>query len=321
MSAISSACGDAPPAARRCRPAARSSVLDAPWRGRWSGRRARRRCRPRRRRGCRCPAIGEPAPATASSACGRCSCSASKSLATRVRTMRMAAPASETRIWLIAGPTASGKSALALRLAQMVGGEIVNADSMQLYADLAVLTRAAAARGDAAGAAPPLSASPTPPTAGRSAAGWRRRARCWPTSRAGGAPAIVVGGTGLYFRALTQGLAGRSERAARRDRRADRRVRADRASWRSAPRLARLDPEAAARIARGDRQRLVRALAVAEAHRPPAQRLAGRHRAAAGAGRLARRRAGATARGALRAPATRGSRPCSRPARSRRCGR
>ena len=46
----------------------------------------------------------------------------------------------EPRIWLIAGPTASGKSALALRLAAAVGGEIVNADSMQLYADLRLLT-------------------------------------------------------------------------------------------------------------------------------------------------------------------------------------
>ena len=42
-----------------------------------------------------------------------------------------------SRIWLIAGPTASGKSALALRLAEAVGGEIVGADSMQLYRDLA----------------------------------------------------------------------------------------------------------------------------------------------------------------------------------------
>ena len=46
----------------------------------------------------------------------------------------------EPRIWLIAGPTASGKSALALRLARQVGGEIVNADALQLYRDLRVLT-------------------------------------------------------------------------------------------------------------------------------------------------------------------------------------
>ena len=44
------------------------------------------------------------------------------------------------RIWLIAGPTASGKSALGQKLAQTVGGEIVNADSMQLYAGLTAIT-------------------------------------------------------------------------------------------------------------------------------------------------------------------------------------
>jgi tRNA dimethylallyltransferase len=44
------------------------------------------------------------------------------------------------RIWLIAGPTASGKSALALQLAQLTGGEIVNADALQLYRDLRVLS-------------------------------------------------------------------------------------------------------------------------------------------------------------------------------------
>ena len=46
----------------------------------------------------------------------------------------------EPRIWLIAGPTASGKSALALRLAQEIGAEIVNGDALQLYADLRLLT-------------------------------------------------------------------------------------------------------------------------------------------------------------------------------------
>ena len=51
------------------------------------------------------------------------------------------------RIWLIAGPTASGKSALALKLARALDGEIVNADSMQLYADLRPLGHALAARG------------------------------------------------------------------------------------------------------------------------------------------------------------------------------
>ncbi|MBU2134696.1 MAG: tRNA (adenosine(37)-N6)-dimethylallyltransferase MiaA, partial [Alphaproteobacteria bacterium] len=46
----------------------------------------------------------------------------------------------EPRIWLIGGPTASGKTAISLRLAREIGGEIVNADSIQLYGDLAILS-------------------------------------------------------------------------------------------------------------------------------------------------------------------------------------
>jgi tRNA dimethylallyltransferase len=76
-------------------------------------------------------------------------------------------------------------------------------------------------------------------------------------------PAIVVGGTGLYLRALTRGLAAMPAvpRAV-----TDRLEREAGAAGELAlrPRLARLDPEAEARIARGDRQRLLRALAVAE---------------------------------------------------------
>ena len=52
----------------------------------------------------------------------------------------MALSEGASRIWLIAGPTASGKSALALRLAEAIGGEIVNADALQLYRDFRVLS-------------------------------------------------------------------------------------------------------------------------------------------------------------------------------------
>ena len=135
---------------------------------------------------------------------------------------------------------------------------------MQLYADLAVLTPRPP-REESAGPAPPVTASPTPPTAGRSAAGWTRRAPVL----ADIAARRRAGDRGRRHRALLPGAdpgPGRhSGGAARGDRRAGARTSSDaRASWRSAPRLARLDPEAEARIARGDRQRLVRALAVAE---------------------------------------------------------
>jgi tRNA dimethylallyltransferase len=166
-------------------------------------------------------------------------------------------------VWLIAGPTASGKSALALRLAEATGGEIVNADSMQLYRDLRLLT-----------------ARPSPEETARAPHhlyGVADAAEAWSVGRwlraatavlaeiaARRRPAIVVGGTGLYFRALTRGLAevpaipadARAQSTALWDQGGEGAVRAA---------LSAGDPEGAARIERGDRQRLIRALAVLQA--------------------------------------------------------
>jgi len=166
------------------------------------------------------------------------------------------------RIWLIAGPTASGKSALALRLAQAVGGEIVNADSMQLYADLRLLT-----------ARPPREETLLAPhhlfgvadaADGWSVGRWLDAARAvlddiarWRRV------AIVVGGTGLYFRALTHGLAEIPPVPREVVQRIEAEVGAA-GELALRPRLARLDPEAEMRIERGDVQRLLRALSVAE---------------------------------------------------------
>jgi tRNA dimethylallyltransferase len=159
---------------------------------------------------------------------------------------------------LIAGPTASGKSALALWLAERVGGEIVNADALQLYRDLAI-----------------LSARPSPQETARAphhlfgvadaADGWsvgrwaRAAAPVLEAIAARGRPAIVVGGTGLYFHALTRGVAEIPEvpQAA-----AQALAALGEAGLRA--RLAGVDPAAAARIFPGDLQRLTRALAVAE---------------------------------------------------------
>jgi tRNA dimethylallyltransferase len=107
---------------------------------------------------------------------------------------------------LIAGPTASGKSALALRLADALGGVIVNADSMQVYRDLRIIT-----------------ARPTPQDEARvphrlyghvdaaenySVGRWCRDVGEVLSELAGpGRLPILVGGTGLYFKALTAGLA------------------------------------------------------------------------------------------------------------------
>jgi tRNA dimethylallyltransferase len=161
------------------------------------------------------------------------------------------------RIWLIAGPTASGKSALALRLAEMIGGELVNADSMQLYADLAVLTVRPTPQEEAR--APHHLFGIADAADGWSVGRWLRAAvDVLADIAARGRPAIVVGGTGLYFRALTHGLAEvpALPAAARRQATAEYETLGE-AAFRG--RLAVHDPAAAQRIAPADRQRLVRA--------------------------------------------------------------
>ncbi|MDR3509003.1 MAG: tRNA (adenosine(37)-N6)-dimethylallyltransferase MiaA [Caulobacteraceae bacterium] len=164
---------------------------------------------------------------------------------------------------LIAGPTASGKSALALRLAQAIGGEIVNADALQLYQDLSVLS---ARPSDEETASVPHHLFGIADAAdGWSVGRWLRAATtAIDEIQARGAPVILVGGTGLYFRALTVGLAdvpavpdtARAEAERRFDAEGEAKVREA---------LSALDPQAEARIAPADRQRLVRALAVAQA--------------------------------------------------------
>lgn len=166
-------------------------------------------------------------------------------------------------IWLIAGPTASGKSALALRLARETGGEIVGADALQLYADLRILSARPSVEEEAI--APHHLLGVADGADGWSTGRWSRAAlEALEAIAARGRPAIVVGGTGLYFKALTEGLADipavpgpvRVQTEALYDQEGEAAVRA---------RLAPLDPAAEARIAPGDRQRLVRALEVATA--------------------------------------------------------
>lgn len=161
---------------------------------------------------------------------------------------------------LIAGPTASGKSALALEMAERHGGAIINADSMQVYRELRILT-----------------ARPTPEEEARvphrlfghvsvrdaySVGRWLEDvagALAWCTGV--DRRPVIVGGTGLYFKALLEGLAPIPPA-----------VPEVRAHWRceagvrAAPELhavlAKRDPEMAARLDPGDTQRIVRALEV-----------------------------------------------------------
>jgi len=157
-------------------------------------------------------------------------------------------------ITLIGGPTAGGKSALAMAMARDTGAEIVGADSMQIYRDLAVLT-AAPTEADRA-EVPHHLVGVADAAEAWSVGRWLKAAeRTLAEIAARSKPAIVVGGTGLYFNALTRGLADIPEV----DR--ERSAALDEVSLRLA--LKALDPAAEARIKPGDRQRLIRAHAVA----------------------------------------------------------
>ncbi len=167
---------------------------------------------------------------------------------------------STSDIILIAGPTASGKSALALALAEKLGGVIINADSMQVYRDLRIIT-----------------ARPTPAEEARAPhslyghidAAENYSVGHWCTDAAAALAAaqrearavIVVGGTGLYFSALTQGLAAVPPIPAQIRNDVRGRLASDGVEALHAE-LTRRDPAAAARLMPGDRARVTRALEV-----------------------------------------------------------
>lgn len=106
---------------------------------------------------------------------------------------------------VIGGPTASGKSGVALAVAEEYGGTVINADSMQLYADLDVLTARPPA--DDLVRAPHRLYGILPASERGSAARWRELALAEiAVAHAAGRLPIVVGGTGLYLRSLMEGL-------------------------------------------------------------------------------------------------------------------
>jgi len=164
---------------------------------------------------------------------------------------------------VIAGPTASGKSPLALAVAEAFGGTVINADSMQVYRELSVLT---ARPGAAACARAPHRLYGVLAAARRcSVALWREMATAEiAAAGAAGRVPVVVGGTGLYLDALMHGLAPVPEIPAAV--RADARALYQRlggSAFREA--LRRRDPASAARLEAGDSQRLVRAYEVVTA--------------------------------------------------------
>lgn len=185
------------------------------------------------------------------------------------------------RVILVVGPTASGKSDLALSLARRMRGIVINADAIQLYEGLPILT---AQPSD-------LERSEIPhrlygsfdPAAPSSVAKWLAEAlRAIRDAHQSRFTPILVGGTGLYFRALTEGLSDvpdvpsalRAQAQALYDTLGE-------ARFREA--LSSLDPESASRLARNDRQRLIRAYEVALHTGKPIGYWQSRHRPTDGA--------------------------------------
>ena len=165
------------------------------------------------------------------------------------------------RAVLIAGPTASGKSALALEMARAQGGVIVNADSMQVYDTLRVVT---ARPGDDDLAQAEHRLYGTVPAATRFSTGQWLGAVAEVITETGDAPLIFVGGTGLYFDALLNGFADIPEVPAEVTLQVQQEIQALDGEQRLAL-LHREDPVTAARLKVADPQRLIRALAVKRA--------------------------------------------------------
>jgi tRNA dimethylallyltransferase len=163
---------------------------------------------------------------------------------------------------LIAGPTASGKSALALALAERHGGTVINADSMQVYRDLRIITARPTPEEEAR--APHRLYGHVDAAENYSVGRWCVDAAAALAEAEGrGRLPILVGGTGLYFKALTQGLA--EAPAADKETRARLKTELERdGAGALHARLELRDSEAAARIEPADSARLLRALEVAE---------------------------------------------------------
>ena len=162
----------------------------------------------------------------------------------------------KTKLLVIAGPTGSGKSELAVRLAERIGGEIVNADSMQMYRGMDVGT--AKPKAEALARVPHHLLDIVSPAQNFTASDFRREATAAIDDiQSRGRKALVVGGTGLYIRALLEGLVDSptgdpvlrlqflevdGEELLRR--------------------LSQVDPETASRLHANDRLRIIRALEV-----------------------------------------------------------
>jgi tRNA dimethylallyltransferase len=161
------------------------------------------------------------------------------------------------RALIVAGPTCSGKSALALGLAERLRGTVINADAMQMYRDLRVLTARPSVADESR--VPHRLYGVLPAAEAGSVAGWRHLAlAAMDAARAAGRLPILCGGTGLYFASLTEGLADIPDPgpAARAEARALLEEIGPAALY---ARLAAADPATAAGVRPSDSQRIARA--------------------------------------------------------------
>ncbi|WP_169569859.1 tRNA (adenosine(37)-N6)-dimethylallyltransferase MiaA [Sneathiella limimaris] len=171
-------------------------------------------------------------------------------------------PSQQKGCVLLAGPTASGKSALAIAIAKEFDGVVINGDSMQVYSGLRVITARPSEEEEAE--CPHKLYGVLEPDDFCSAARWRDMALAEiEAARAAGKLPIICGGTGLYFEILTKGIA---EVPAISDEVRDglRELQRKEGNQVIYDRLMEKDPEMAAKLNLGDSQRLLRALEVVE---------------------------------------------------------
>ena len=167
------------------------------------------------------------------------------------------------RYIMICGPTAAGKSAAALALAEQVGGTVINADSMQVYSDLRVVT--ARPGPDDEARAPHRLYGIVDGGERASVASWLDlAAEAVDEARNAGSLPIIVGGTGMYLQAARDGIAPIPEVPAEIHRACLKEL-AARGGAAFREELSKLDEETASRLFDGDSQRLVRAMGVVRA--------------------------------------------------------
>ena len=179
------------------------------------------------------------------------------------------------RIVIICGPTGIGKTTAAIHLAQHIGGQIVGADSMQVYRHMDIGTAKPTPQEQAAVPHHMIDVvdPDTPFDAVRYAA---MAADCIGHLRQAALPAVVAGGTGLYIKALVYGLFAARKPDPRIRQQLERRAKAESVAGLHAE-LHRHDPDSAARIHPHDRFRIIRALETFEATGRPLSELQRRH--------------------------------------------